>query len=260
MPTPAPQPSKGGNTILYVVLFFLGLVLVLYLISYFMKRASLNRGAGGDSKRGGASGGATQAVQAQTYNASSTASTPATNPNAVAQMFVENAQIKEVQALLNKEFPNTVAKAVGEPLVVDGKLGEKTLKVVGAIGTKGAEIANAIRTTRYVTGDQMKWLLTPPATTNSTAVVKPDGTLNNAKVVDDATESDLKRMNKTALETYIMRKNGWSMLVGLLWTESDLRNWAVALSKNRAEFEVRGSYLGENGIYSTRTGTIVRYF
>lgn len=242
--TVLPPADKAGNgigmTILYIVLALMLLGSLLYLL-YFSKKGTgeklkLGGGGGGGRKQQG-NGQSSQTAQPQIQYVVANSSAP-TNSNAVAYMNSENAEARKVQQNLN----DTCAKKYGfSPLVVDGAIGTNSLTAIAKIGSKGAEIAQAIRATGYITRAQMDWLLVPCESAEIGEALTSDKELIDTKAFD---------MTRKQLVNYIASK-------GISFTESSwylegLRQWVEALKKGNKSFMC--SECWTKGMYSTATG------
>ncbi len=252
----APQPANSGigMTILYVVLALLFLGSLLYLL-FFNKKGT---GAGGNKKFGKEDDASQTPPKVQTvYVNNGGTNTASTNSNAVATKGSFSAELKKAQQNMidtcDSKMPQYGA---------DGYLGDELLAAIKVIaeqagtGAEGKKYYEAIRTTGYVTREQMDWLLKPCGSKASTKSSTAD---TNPKTGEKETSlAILEKATTEDLTYYINTKLGWSYFMGGLWSTEAKRSWAIALKKGESEFEARDYWTVKKGVYSAKTGEFIR--
>jgi hypothetical protein len=264
-PTPTAQPTSKGSGWEWILYFVLGLaffVAIIYLISRFMGKGA-SSGTGEQKDKKGFLGGGRRSEERQqprvetktVYVQSGSGNVASTNPNAVAYMFYENAEVRKVQENLN----NTCSHKIGKSIGVDGIIGNETLNAITKINSKGAEIAQQIRATRYVTREQMDWMLEPCSTksssnntTNTTNSPVKDYSILNCSQIQELIR---KHPNRDKSKDRIGGVSGRPIPNFDFWcsvSNVSLVEWLQALDNNKKTFFCRTC--NTTGEYSTTTG------
>jgi hypothetical protein len=250
MSTPTAQSADESNRlILYIFLGLLFFAALLYLLFFSRKGTSVGRQGEG---RQGRKNDQQQAQQPETRiqyvnTGGGGTGSNTTNPNAVAYMFKENADILEVQKTLNSTCLSTIG---GTKITEDGKLGNETLNAI--LKTSDAESAKAlvaeIRRTNYVTAEQMKWMKKPCPSkgTGAGKSITADGG------IDANIDANTSSMSRQQLIDFIVQKQRFPFFGEFMWYTEDLVRWAQAIKDQKATFHVRRG--NSTGTYHTLTG------